>query len=117
MAARDTSGRPSAFAFLCLVIALAIGWYVAQSRNIRIEPSVAFLEVLLREMKWMWALGGLIAAMTGCIASEKARNRGASGLLMGPLAIACLVLALGYGIALLASSIDGGVARIFSIFR
>ena len=25
--------------------------------------------------------------------------------------------ALGYGIALLASSIDGGVARIFSIFR
>jgi hypothetical protein len=95
MAAQTTGTRTSLVAIAFFAGAVAIGALVARQHNIPVEASVTFLEALFREMAWAWSLGGFLLALLGCITAEKARNRGASGLLMGPLAALSFLLAIG----------------------
>jgi len=117
MAAKTTGTGTSVVAITFFAGALAIGALVARQHNIPIEASITFLEALFRDMAWIWSLGGFLLSVLGCIAAEKARNRGASGFLMGPLAAFSFLLAIGYAVALAAAAVDGGVARIFQMFR
>lgn len=113
----DDGTRTSLFAIAFFAGAVAIGALVARQHNIAVEATVTFLEALFREMVWTWSLGGFLLALLGCITAEKARNRGASGFLMGPLAALSFLLAIGYAVALAATMVDGGVARLFEVFR
>jgi hypothetical protein len=109
MESRNTGGVPSVVAFVCLAGGIAIMAYVAHTRRIGIDSSFEFFEALMQQMGWGWAAGGFAVSIAGCVAGEKARNRGA-GLPATFLVVGCLVLALGFAMILLYSA--GGFARM-----
>ena len=114
MASQDTGGNHAFVAFVCLAGAGGIFAYVAYLRHIRIDSSLLFLEAFLRQMEWPWAAGGFALALVGCVAGEKARNRGA-GLFAGLIVVGCLMLLLGYAMILLYTV--GGFAEILNFLR
>jgi hypothetical protein len=114
MRSQDTGGFHSGVAFVCLAGAVGILAYVAYMGHIRLDASFRFLEAFLRQTEWTWAAGGFALAIIGCVAGEKARNRGA-GLLAGLFVAGCLILALGYGMILLYSV--GGLVEILNFLR
>jgi len=114
MRSQDTGGSHAGLAFVCLAGAIGILAFVAYTRHIRIDSSFLFLEALFRQMEWPWAAGGFVLSLMGCVAGEKARNRGA-GLLAGLFVAGCLILALGYAMILLHTV--GGLAEILNFLR
>ena len=114
MPSQDTGGFQAGVAFVCLAGAIGILAFVAYTRQIRIDSSFLFLEALLRQMEWPWAAGGFALSLIGCVAGEKARNRG-TGFPAGLIVVGCLILALGYGMILL--YLVGGIAEILNFLR
>ena len=114
MQSQDTGGVQSVVAFLCLAGGVAILAYVSYTRHIRIDSSFAFFEAFVRQTEWPWAAAGFAVSIIGCVAGEKARNRGA-GLLATLFVVGCLALALGFAMILVYSV--GGFAQILDFLR
>jgi hypothetical protein len=95
-----TGALPCAIAYACMAGAVAIAILFANRRNIPIDWGFEFFETFTRHMDWPWAAGGCAVAIFGCIAGERARNRGA-GFVATVAVTGCLLLALAYVIILL----------------
>jgi hypothetical protein len=114
MQSQDTGARPCVVAYAFMAGAIALAIYFARLHYIRIDWSLDFVEVFMRRMEWQWAAGGFVIAIIGCVAGEKARNRGA-GFIATVAVTGCLLLALAYAMILFYSV--GGLARIIDFLR
>jgi hypothetical protein len=109
-----TGTVPCAIAFAFMAGAIAIAVNFSNQRHIPIDWSFSFFETFMRDMPWPWAAGGCAVSILGCIAGEKARNRGAG--FIGTVAVTgCLLLALAYAMVLFYAV--GGYARLLDFMR
>jgi hypothetical protein len=109
-----TGALPCAFAFAFMAGAIAIAVNFGNQRHIPIDWTFSFFETFMRDMPWPWAAGGCAVSIFGCIAGEKARNRGA-GLVATVAVTGCLMLALGYVMILFYAV--GGYAKLLDFLR
>lgn len=109
-----TGAMPCAIAFACMAGAVAVAVQFANRRRIPMDWTFDFFETFTRQMEWPWAVGGFAVSILGCIAGERARNRGA-GLVATVAVTGCLLLALGYAIILLFTV--GGFERMLEWLR
>lgn len=94
--------------------AIAIALQFAARRQIPVDWSFSFFETFTRHMELPWAAGGCAVSIIGCIAGERARNKGA-GFIATVAVTGCLLLALGYVIILLFTV--GGFERMLEWLR
>jgi len=109
-----TGALPCAIAYACMAGAIAVAFHFAGRRQIPIDWGFEFFETFTRQMEWPWSAGGFAVALFGCIAGERARNRGA-GFVATVAVTGCLLLALGYAIILLFTI--GGFERMLEWLR
>jgi hypothetical protein len=114
MQSQETGARQSVVAYACMAGAIGLAIYFARLRYIVIDWSLNFFEVFMRQMDWQWAAGGFVIAIAGCVAGEKARNRGA-GFPATVAVTGCLLLALAYAMILFTAV--GGFARMLDLLR
>ena len=109
-----TGVLPCALAFAFMAGAIAVAVHFANRRHIAIDWGFEFFETFTRQMEWPWAAGGCAVAILGCIAGERARNRGA-GFVATVAVTGCLLLALAYVIILLFTV--GGFEKLLEWLR